>query len=89
MASKDAEMPNYRTLGEDIQKIASHLANLRQEVDNLVGSIKRTGEHQIDHTKHKASEALGAAQDAVRRNPIKTLGIALGLGFVVGIVLRR
>jgi ElaB/YqjD/DUF883 family membrane-anchored ribosome-binding protein len=36
-----------------------------------------------------AGEALKAVEDAVRQNPISALGIALGLGLLVGIVLRR
>jgi ElaB/YqjD/DUF883 family membrane-anchored ribosome-binding protein len=36
-----------------------------------------------------AGEALKAVEDVVRQNPISALGIALGLGFLVGIVLRR
>jgi ElaB/YqjD/DUF883 family membrane-anchored ribosome-binding protein len=34
-------------------------------------------------------EAAAAVEDAVKRNPISTLGIALGVGFLVGIILRR
>jgi ElaB/YqjD/DUF883 family membrane-anchored ribosome-binding protein len=36
-----------------------------------------------------ASEAVTAIETAVRRNPAQALGIALGIGFLVGIVLRR
>jgi ElaB/YqjD/DUF883 family membrane-anchored ribosome-binding protein len=36
-----------------------------------------------------ASEAVTALETAVRRNPTQALGIALGIGFLVGIVLRR
>jgi ElaB/YqjD/DUF883 family membrane-anchored ribosome-binding protein len=30
-----------------------------------------------------------AFEDSVRRNPVSALGIAFGVGFLLGIVLRR
>ena len=89
MASKDAEMPDHRALSEEIQEIAKHLANLRGDIENLTGSIARTGEHQMHRVQDKASEAVTAVEDAVRRDPVTTLGIALGLGLLLGIVMRR
>jgi ElaB/YqjD/DUF883 family membrane-anchored ribosome-binding protein len=32
---------------------------------------------------------LASVEDAVRRDPVKSLGIAVGIGFLIGIVLRR
>jgi ElaB/YqjD/DUF883 family membrane-anchored ribosome-binding protein len=89
MAGKDAEMPAQRALSDDIQEIANHLANLRRDLEALTGQIKRTGDHQLERMQDTAGEALKAVEDAVRQNPISALGIALGLGFLVGIVLRR
>jgi ElaB/YqjD/DUF883 family membrane-anchored ribosome-binding protein len=89
MAAKDAEMPSHQALSEDIQKIAEHLANLRQEIESLTGSITRAGGHQFDRAQDKAGEAVTAVETAVRRSPITALGIALGLGLLFGIVMRR
>lgn len=89
MAPNDAEMPNQRALSEDLQEITKHLASLRKDLDNLAGSISRTGHHQADHLQEQASEALGAVGDAVRRDPLTSLAIALGIGFLLGILLRR
>jgi len=89
MAAKDAEMPAQRELSDDIQEISNHLANLRKDLEALTGQIKRTGDHQIARMQDTADEALKAVEDTVRQNPISALGVALGLGFLVGIVLRR
>ena len=89
MAAKDAEMPSHQALSEDIQKIAEHLATLRQDVEALTGSVARTGGHQFERVQDKASEAVSAVETAVRRDPVSSLGIALGLGLLLGIVLRR
>jgi ElaB/YqjD/DUF883 family membrane-anchored ribosome-binding protein len=89
MAVKDAEMPAHHALNEEIQEIAKHLGILRKDIEGLTGSIKSAGGHQAERMQDAASDALGAIEAAVRRNPTQTLGIALGIGFLVGIVLRR
>ena len=38
MAPKDAEMPSYETLRDDVQKIAKHLASLRGDLDKVTAS---------------------------------------------------
>jgi ElaB/YqjD/DUF883 family membrane-anchored ribosome-binding protein len=89
MAGKDTEMPSQQALSEDIQEIAKHLAALRKDLEALTGQIRRTGDHQLERVQDTAGEALKAVEDAVRQNPFSSLGIALGVGFLVGIVLRR
>ena len=89
MAGKDAEMPSQQALSEDIQEIAKHLAALRKDLEGLTGQIRRTGDHQLERVQDTAGEALKAVEDAVRQNPLSSLGIALGGGFLVGIILRR
>jgi ElaB/YqjD/DUF883 family membrane-anchored ribosome-binding protein len=89
MAPNDAEMPNRHALSEDIEEIAMHLANLRKDLDNLAGSIERTGSHQAENLQDQANEALGTLEDTVRRDPLTTLAIALGLGVFLAILFRR
>jgi len=89
MAAKDAEMPSHQALGEEIQEIAKHIAALRKEFDGLTGSISRAGGHQAERVQDAASDAVEAIEAAVRRKPIQTLGIALGIGFLLGVVLAR
>ncbi len=89
MATNDAEMPDHKALSEDLQEIASRLSSLRKEIDGLVGSVGATGSHQAEALQAQASEALSAVEDAVRREPLKSLGIALGAGFLLGILMGR
>ena len=88
MAPKDAEMPSYETLSDDIQKI-KHLASLRGDIDKVTTSVKRAGVHQAEHARDAASEMLTSVEKAVQRDPVTALGIALGVGLLLGIVLRR
>lgn len=89
MAAKDAEMPDHHTLAEEIREIAKHLRTLRKDVEGLTGSIARAGGHQAEYVQDAMREAAAAVEDAVKRNPLSALGIALGVGFLVGIILRR
>lgn len=89
MAPNDAEMPNRHALSEDIEKIATHLANLRKELDDLASSVGRAGSHQAENLQDQADEALGAVEEAVKRDPLTTLAIALGIGFFLAILFRR
>jgi len=89
MAGKDTEMPSQQALSEDIQVIAKHLAALRSDLEALTGQIRRTGDHQLERVQDTAGEALKDVEDAIRQNPLSSLCIALGVGFLVGIVLRR
>jgi ElaB/YqjD/DUF883 family membrane-anchored ribosome-binding protein len=89
MGAKDAEMPDHVALREEVHKIAKHLATLRQDVEALTGSIKEAGGHQLDRAQDKAGEALHSVEDAVRRDPLTSLGIAAGIGLLLGIVIAR
>ena len=89
MANKDAEMPSHVALKEEVQKIAKHLATLRHDVETLAGSVRSAGEHQLHRAQDKAGEALHSVEDAVRRDPLTSLGIAAGIGLLLGIVLSR
>ena len=89
MAAKDAEMPDHHALSDEIVAIAKHLQTLRKDIEGLTGAVARAGGHQAERVQVVASEAVTALETAVRRNPAQALGIALGIGFLVGIVLRR
>ncbi|MGH6736691.1 MAG: DUF883 family protein [Methyloceanibacter sp.] len=89
MAPNDAEMPDHQALKEDIQEIAQRLSTLRHAVENLTRSIGRAGSHQADALQDQASELLCAVEDSVRREPVKSLSIALGAGFLLGVLMRR
>jgi ElaB/YqjD/DUF883 family membrane-anchored ribosome-binding protein len=89
MAASDAEMPTHHTLHEEVETIARHLATLRKDIEDLGGSIARAGSHQAERVQDAASETMNTLETAVRRNPVAAVGIALGIGVLVGIVLER
>ncbi|MBC8013595.1 MAG: DUF883 family protein [Methyloceanibacter sp.] len=82
-------MPSHHALSAEIAEVAKHLQTLRKDIEGLTGSIARAGGHQAERVQDAASEAVTAIETAVRRNPASALGIAIGVGFLVGIVMRR
>jgi ElaB/YqjD/DUF883 family membrane-anchored ribosome-binding protein len=89
MAAQDAETPSHEALGEEVKEIAKHLQNLRKDIEALTGSIARAGGHQAERAQDAMKEAVAAIEAAVTRNPVGALGIAFGVGFLFGIILRR
>ena len=89
MAPKDAEMPSHETLRDDIQTIAKHLSSLRGDIDKITATVKSAGAHQAEHARDAATEMLSEVEKAVKRDPVTAVGIALGVGLLLGIVLRR
>jgi ElaB/YqjD/DUF883 family membrane-anchored ribosome-binding protein len=89
MAGKDAEMPTHTALKEEVDKITKHLHALRADIEGLTGAVTDAGAHQAARAKDAANDALAAIEAAAKRNPTQTLGIALGVGFLLGVLLRR
>ncbi len=89
MAPNDAEMAARQSLGEDMDRIAKDLAELRKDLHGLTGDVKRLGGHQIEGLQDSASAALKEVADAVRRNPFAAVAVALGAGFLYGVLTGR
>ena len=93
MTTSDAEMPDHKALNEDLKEIAEHLARLRSDVERLASAIGATGSHQAEALQDQASEALSEGlagiEESVRREPLKALAIAAGVGLLLGLVLGR
>ncbi len=89
MAAKDAEMPTHRALREEAEAIAKHLSTLRKDIEGLAASIAQAGGHQAERVEDAAGEALGTIESAARRDPVRTVGVAFGIGVMVGLILGR
>jgi ElaB/YqjD/DUF883 family membrane-anchored ribosome-binding protein len=62
-------------------------------VADLAGEAKRYASERVGsvygRTKTKASEINGKAVDYVQHHPYRALAAAAGIGFVVGLILKR
>jgi len=89
MAPNDAEMAARQGLSEDIDQIAKDLARLREDLGWLTDDVKRLGGHQFENMQDTANAALQEVAAAVRRNPLTAVAIAIGAGFIYGVLTRR
>jgi ElaB/YqjD/DUF883 family membrane-anchored ribosome-binding protein len=88
MAPIDAEMAARKGLSDDMDQIAKDLAGLRSDLQGLTNDVKRLGGHQIESMQDTANAALEEVAAAVRRSPLKAVAIAIGAGFIYGILRR-
>jgi len=89
MAPNDAEMAARHGTTEDRQRIADDMAALRADLKGLTEDVKRLGSHQVEDMQAVAAAALDEVENAVRRNPLTSIAIALGAGFIYGVLTRR
>ena len=76
----------YRSMESNLSE---QIESLRSGIQGLASTIDRIAKEQLPHARPRTTEALNEAEEAVKRNPISALAIALGLGFLIGVLTRR
>ncbi|MDD0975335.1 DUF883 family protein [Pseudomonas fontis] len=103
MASKTAKtaqeilMADFQTLVQDTEKLLEHTATLAgDQADELRAQIHesllraRETLHQTqDSVRERGQAALGATEEYVQTNPWQSVGIAAGVGFLIGLLASR
>jgi ElaB/YqjD/DUF883 family membrane-anchored ribosome-binding protein len=95
-----AMMNDSTTVGADAQALRQKAVAAKDAVVELGGEAKRFASHRVADAKDKAAEWAGAAKekagevndsviDFVQRRPFTAIGIAVGIGFVAGLLLKR
>jgi ElaB/YqjD/DUF883 family membrane-anchored ribosome-binding protein len=62
---------------------------LKSNATEKVGNIAETGAAAAGALKAKAEKSYSDAEEAVRANPAAAIGIAAGIGFLVGMLSTR
>lgn len=75
-----------RAVAGDVDALRSDIASLASSVSKLASETfgSTVGDVQV-----KAGEKLGDLESTIRRNPTQSAMIAVGIGFLVGLVLTR
>jgi ElaB/YqjD/DUF883 family membrane-anchored ribosome-binding protein len=73
----------------DADDLAAQIDAIRADVQGLTGTVSRIAKGQVNRAQDRAIEAAGEAEDAIKRNPLAAVGIAVGLGFLFGVFTRR
>ncbi len=61
----------------------------RANVDSAVDDLSERGGAAMDAAQDAASSIEEALEDLVQQRPLATIGLALGLGFLIGAAWRR
>lgn len=69
--------------------LAADVEQLREDFSRLSDTFSRLTGEQIDRAQTKATDTAAEAEAAIRRNPLSAMAIALGLGFLFGVMTRR
>ena len=69
--------------------LAEQIETLRCGIQELSSTVERIAKEQLPHARSRATDALTDAEEAVKRNPLVVVAIALGLGLLIGVLTRR
>jgi len=73
----------------DAYALIQQLADIREDLQGLTSMVGRVAGTQLGRAKDAAAETASQAEEAVRQNPISALAIAMALGFLFGMFMRR
>jgi uncharacterized protein YjbJ (UPF0337 family) len=69
--------------------LADQIEAIRTDIQSLTSTVGRIANKQLGRAQDKAVEAANDAEEAIRRNPVSAVAIAVGLGFLFGVFARR
>lgn len=75
--------------GRDADELANQIDAIRADLQNLTSTVGRIAKGQVNRAQDKAMETANEAEEAIRRNPLQAVAIAIGLGFLFGVFTRR
>ena len=73
----------------NIEHFYSQLGSLREQLQELAASAGKSARWQYGRARDVATEAAEEAEEAIRDNLAASLIVALGIGLVVGYLIRR
>ena len=65
----------------------SDLDELRDNVADIAGSVGDMASHQSEQAYEVATDAVEETGQIIRRNPLGSIGVGLGVGFLLGLIL--
>ncbi len=95
--AQDILMADFQTLVADTEKLLAHTATLAgDQADELRGQIqeslsraRETLELTEQALRERGTAAVAATEDYVQNNPWQSVGIAAGVGFLLGLLATR
>ena len=76
----------YRSMESNLSE---QIELVRAGIQNLSSTVERIAKEQIPRVRSRATKALNDAEEAVKRNPLAVVAIALSLGLLISVLTRR
>ena len=91
MSSTDTETRAAKksSTSRDTEDLANQIDAIRADIQSLTSTVSRIANKQLSRAQDKALETANEAEEAIRRNPLSAVAIAVGLGFLFGVFTRR
>ena len=61
----------------------------RSNVDSMMSDVSKHGSEALDAAQDYASTLEDSLEDAITQRPLAAVGLAVGLGFLIGVTWRR
>jgi ElaB/YqjD/DUF883 family membrane-anchored ribosome-binding protein len=90
-------MADFQTLVADTEKLLAHTASLagdhadelRDQINDSLLRARETLALAEQTLRERGKDALAATEDYVQTNPWQSVGIAAGVGFLLGLLATR
>ena len=93
MSSSDNDMrtsaAKRSSMSRDSDDLATQVEAIRADIQTLTSAVGRIANKQLGRAQDKAMDTAHEAVEAIRRNPLSAVAIAVGLGFLFGAFTRR
>jgi ElaB/YqjD/DUF883 family membrane-anchored ribosome-binding protein len=91
MSSTDTETRAAKksSTSRDTEDLANQIDAIRADIQSLTSTVTRIANKRLGRAQDKALETANEAEEAIRRNPLSAVAIAVGLGFLFGVFTRR
>ena len=70
-------------------ELADEIEAIRADIQNLTSTVGRIANDKLHSAQAGAVESAKEAEEAIRRNPLQAIAIAIGVGFLFGVMTRR
>lgn len=87
LAALRADLAALATILTNMAKTGSDTA--KQAASDAYADLKANGGEAVNDAATQAEQALASVTDHARKNPLQSLGIAAGIGMVLGLLMGR
>ncbi|WP_442113308.1 DUF883 family protein [Pseudomonas sp. NUPR-001] len=95
--AQDVLMADFQALVRDTEKLLEHTATLagdqadelRSQIHDSLLRARETLQLTQESVRERGEAALSATEDYVQSNPWQSIGIAAGVGFLIGLLANR